>query len=149
MTTSPNPSAGPRYQKPHRLPVWAIVLIVLAAILVLGLCIAAILFAVEGMMHGSGAYQSALKTAQSSPCVVNTLGTPIQTKWITTGDINVNNDEGSANLDIPLYGPKDSGSLELEATRANGIWKIDSLVFAHRTDRVRLVPAESNRSACN
>jgi hypothetical protein len=140
MSSAQYPPAGQPYAKPRGFPGWAIAMIVIAAILIVALCGCSLIYLVESWFHSSPPYQQALNQAQAAPCVVNTIGIPVQASWFTTGEINVNNDAGSANFDIPIHGPKDAGSLELEATRSQGVWQITSLVFAHRTDRFQLQP---------
>jgi hypothetical protein len=140
MSSPQLPAVGQPYAKPLRFPKWAIALIVIAAILIVVLFICSLFMLIESSFHSSPPYQQALQVAQIARCVLNTVGTPVQASWFTTGDLNENDDAGSANFDIPIHGPKDAGSLELEATRSKGIWEITSLVFAHRTDRFQLVP---------
>jgi len=140
MSSMQFPFAGQPYAKPRSFPKWAIALIVIAVVLVVVLCGCSLFLLIESWFHSSPPYQQALKQAQTAPCVVNTIGTPVQASWLTAGDLNENNDAGSANFDIPIHGPKDAGSLELEATRSKGVWQITSLVFAHRTDRFQLLP---------
>ena len=99
---------------------------------------------VESMFHSSGVYTMALTKAQKSPCVAHVLGSPLKPDWMTSGEINENNDEGSAELSIPVSGPKGSGSLELKAQRESGTWEIQSLILEHDVDRIQIVPSSSD-----
>lgn len=103
-------------------------------------------FAIDKEMRGSDAYKLAMHTAQSSPCVLNTLGAPLETRGFMTGEMEESSVEGSAQLSIPIKGPKGKGRLELQAKKLNGSWEIESLIFAHATMQVILAPSESNRA---
>jgi hypothetical protein len=66
---------------------------------------------------------------------------------MTTGGTEESNVEGSANLNIPVSGPKGKGSLELEAEKQSGVWKINSLVLVHDSKRIKIEPSVPN-SGC-
>ena len=48
-----------------------------------------------------------------------------------TGSINVENQRGEADLDIPISGPGGSGSIHVRATKEAGGWTIDVLTVRH------------------
>ena len=97
---------------------------------------------VETMFQANEGYRLALDEARKSPCVSRAIGTPFSAEWLTTGETNESGSEGSAKLLIPLRGPKGKGSLDVEAHKADGVWKIDSLDFMHNDDETHLVPAD-------
>jgi hypothetical protein len=105
---------------------------------------ASIFVLVESMFHRSDVYAMALMKAQENPCVVQKLGTPMKPDWMTSGQINETNDEGNAELSIPVSGPKGSGSLELKAKRENRVWEIQSLILEHDIDRIQIEPSSSD-----
>jgi hypothetical protein len=106
-------------------------------------------FAVEEMMRGSDAYRLTLNKAQASPCVTNALGSPLKPGWMMEGSITESSIEGSADLTIPVRGPKGKGNLDMRAKKVSGNWRIDSLVFTHGTVRSSIVPSESeSNQAC-
>jgi len=117
----------------------------LAAVSVVVLFVIPLFFGVDAMMRRSDAYKLTLNTAQASPCVTNALGSPLEPGWMVTGGISESSTEGSANLSIPVSGPKGKGNLDVDATQLNGKWRIDSLVFTHGTVRSNIVPSESNQ----
>jgi hypothetical protein len=98
---------------------------------------------VEVMMHASGGYKLALDRVNKSPCAVAVLGSPIRAGWNTTGDTNENGPNGTANLTIPVTGPKGKASLDLEAKKAEGVWEINSLKLDTDSDELQIVPAGS------
>jgi hypothetical protein len=103
-------------------------------------------FAIEGMMRHSDAYKLTLNTAQASPCVTRSLGSPLETSWMTEGNITESAFEGSADLSIPVKGPKGKGDLDVQAKKVNGVWKIVSLVLTRGAARSSIVPSESNQA---
>jgi hypothetical protein len=101
--------------------------------------------AVEAQMRSSGAYQLTMKTAQASPCVIQALGSPLESHGMITGTIQESSVKGSAELSIPLKGPLGKGNLNVEAKKLNGAWRIDSLIFTHGTGGLSLIPIQSGR----
>lgn len=118
----------------------------LAAASVVVLFVIPLFFGVEAMMRNSDAYKLTLKTAQASPCITNALGSPLEPGWMMGGSITESSIEGSADLSIPVRGPKGKGSLDVQAKKLNGNWRIDSLVFTHGAGRSSIVPSESNQA---
>lgn len=80
------------------------------------------------LMKSSGAYSDALARARSNPAVIEALGTPIKDGFFFTGNISESNSDGSANLVVPISGPKQSANLYVQATRSLGKWHFNSLV---------------------
>ena len=98
---------------------------------------------VESMIHLSGGYKLALANANKSPCAVKALGSPITAGWLISGSTNETGSDGTANLTIPVKGPKGKGSLEVESKKADGTWEIESLQLSTDSDQIQLVPANS------
>lgn len=103
-------------------------------------------FGVEEMMRRSDAYKLTLNTAQASPCVTRALGAPLEPGWMMGGSITESSIDGSAELSIPVRGPKGKGNLDVQAKKVSGNWRIDSLVLTHGTTRSSIVPSGSNQA---
>lgn len=108
---------------------------------VVGLCVlgvavfaGALFISVEKMMRSSDVYKIALNRAQTSPCVVSKLGTPITAGFGITGEISESSDNGSADLEIPLHGPKGKTTLEVSASKAGGVWTMKTLSLSDGPD---------------
>jgi len=84
--------------------------------------IALILTLVFGMMKSSDVYQQALARAKASSAVSDALGTPIEPGFFAGGSIETSGPSGSANLSIPIHGPKGKGTIYLEARKSAGRW---------------------------
>jgi hypothetical protein len=86
------------------------------------------LFAIaSAAMRSSDAYQLALATAQREAAVTAVLGVPVRAGWLTTGQINVTGSGGEANLEIPISGPRGSGTIAVRASKSDGKWRFSSL----------------------
>lgn len=77
------------------------------------------------LFASSDAYVMAVAAARADPRVTERLGTPLETGFFSTGSIHVSGGGGgSANLAIPLKGPKASGTLYVVARRSAGEWTL-------------------------
>ena len=88
---------------------------------------AAILMIVFRAIRSSDVYTEALARAKANPEVRAQLGEPIQPGWMVNGSIQVINESGSANLSIPISGPKKSATISVVATKAAGRWELESV----------------------
>jgi TonB family protein len=121
---NPNPAQfGGSFQQPQQkgclgrnwkwmLPVGCFGLILGAVALAGG-----IFFVAMSAMKSSDVYQGALKVAQTHPAAIERLGEPVKDGG--TG--------GSANLEIPVSGPKKSGTLHVRAVSPEGSWMYERL----------------------
>ena len=96
-----------------------------------------------GSIRKSEPYQEAMRRAQANPEVVNRLGTPIEPKWWLTGNVNVSNDSGNANLVIPVRGPKGEGSIQVQGTKEGGRWTYSRMLFEGGGAQVNLLDETS------
>lgn len=99
---------------------------------------------VNELMKDSGAFELTMSTAQASPCVSGILGSPLETGWMISGNITESTTDGSADLSIPVKGPKGKGTLDVQANKPKGDWRIESLVFKHGSSRSIIIPSDSN-----
>ncbi len=118
----------------------------LAATSLFVLFVIPLFFAIDAEMRNSDAYKLAMNTAQVSPCVTSVLGSPLKPGWMMTGGIQESSNEGSADLSIPVGGPKGKGNLDVRAEKLDGTWIINSLVFTRGAARFNIVPSEPNQA---
>jgi hypothetical protein len=82
----------------------------------------AILSLVFGMMKQSDPYQAAIQRAAASPTVVQQLGNPVSPRWWVSGNIQLNGSSGTADLTIPLSGPRGKATVYVIGQKSAGRW---------------------------
>jgi hypothetical protein len=101
---------------------WVLPVGCLSIIIVCLAFVAVIMAIVFGAIKSSDAYSTALRTAQQDPRVIAALGTPIKPGFYVTGNVNVDNDRGTASIDFPISGPNGKASVHAEAEKSSGKW---------------------------
>ena len=119
-------------------------LILLLPILLLTGFVGGILAIVFGSIKSTDVYEEALARAQSHPAVIEALGEPVEDRWWMTGQINSSGPSGSADIAIPLRGPKGKATLYAVATKSAGRWEYQTLEVAvdGQPERIDLLVAE-------
>jgi hypothetical protein len=91
-------------------------------------CLGAVIVgAVTQSLRGSGAVVEAVALAKQSPEVRQALGEPIEQGLMVQGSIHSSGDQGSADITIPLDGPKADGTLRVEAYKDGNAWRFTVL----------------------
>jgi TonB family protein len=104
------------------LPVGCLGLILAGVVLVGG-----IIFVAMSAIKSSEVYRGALGVVQTHPAAVERLGQPIQDGWFVQGNIKLDASGGNANFQIPVSGPKNSGTLHVRAVSPDGSWMYERL----------------------
>jgi len=87
-----------------------------------------LLATVFGMMRNSIPYQEAMQRARSSPRVEARLGKPIDAAFYVTGNIQTQDrGSGSADLSIPISGPKGKASVHVVSLKTGGVWNYSEM----------------------
>jgi len=84
--------------------------------------IGALIFGSFSMLTNSTPYEYALEQAKNNPQVIELLATPIDTDGIMQGNISFENDEGSADFQIPIKGPNGKAKIIVIAQKDYGEW---------------------------
>ena len=79
-------------------------------------------FGVKTLFKDSEPYNTAMKKATQSEWVISRLGEPIEEKGIATGNVNYSDDEGSAEIAIPVRGPKNEAEIMVWAKKSGDTW---------------------------
>jgi hypothetical protein len=98
---------------------WAGPVSVLALVAVLMVAIVALVFT---MIRQQDVYREAVTRAEASPAVQAELGSPIHEGWWVMGHVRTRVSSGSADLWVPLKGPKKNGTLHASARLSDGHW---------------------------
>jgi hypothetical protein len=114
---------------------WGVVILVAIAGFVVGL-----LFLIFGAFTSSEPYQHALAAARSDETVTTIMGTPINPGIFTTGSLRSSGLSASVDLQIPISGPKKSGTLYVTAQRRNGQWVYFTLAVEIDNQVITLSP---------
>jgi hypothetical protein len=117
---------------------WVVPVGCLSPLLLCGGCVALIVGIVFGALKGSWAYSEGLELARHNKTVVEKLGEPLQADWLVTGSIRINGPTGDAQLNIPLVGPKNSGTLTVVAHKRADQWQFEQAEVQIKGDPARI-----------
>ena len=148
--TNPNPAQfGGSFQQPPQQPQqkgclgrnwkWMLPVGCLGLILGLAALVGGIVFVAMSAIKSSEVYKGALDVVQTHPAAVERLGQPISDGWFVQGNINFQGGSGNANFDVPLSGPKGSGTLHVSAVNEDGAWMYQKLDLAAGGQTVSLL----------
>ena len=118
--------AGPGFFARNRL--WIILSIVAIMVLACSACGLGMFGSFAKLMKGNGAYVEALSKASNHPQVIAELGEPIEDGLFIQGNIQLNNNDGTADYSaVPLAGPKGKAVLSFKAEKTDGVWKFEKM----------------------
>lgn len=89
--------------------------------------LALIVSIVFGVIRSSDVYQEALHRARQSPSVQAELGSPVEAGFLVMGEIKTQNTTGTARIEIPISGPKGSGTITAHAEKSANRWRYSLL----------------------
>ena len=115
-----------------------------AAATVFAVFFIAVMSAVEKSFRASVPYNMALTQAQTAPCVVAKLGSPVMQKGSISGNLSSGSHSGEADFDIPIEGSKAKGTLHAEAAKDGGTWKLTDLTLYYADGQLHLLPTPSS-----
>jgi hypothetical protein len=95
-------------------------------------------YTVSNFMKSSGAYILAVEKTKAHPAVIELIGTPVEEKGLTTGNVQISGSSGKAELVIPISGPKESATIHVVARKVAGQWQFDHLVVQINGDHQRI-----------
>ena len=81
-----------------------------------------VIFGVSELITESVPYQEAIAKANEDDYVVNILGEPIEANGMMDGNLSYKNNVGSADISIPIKGPKGEAHLYVVGTKQNDQW---------------------------
>jgi hypothetical protein len=93
-------------------------------LLLAGIALAVVIVvAVFGVLRSSDVYVDSLARAQADPAVIEALGEPIEAAYFFAGNVNVSGAGGTADMTIPISGPRGEGTLYIVANKFQGEWQ--------------------------
>ena len=136
------PGSAPTRRRSSRGCLWLVLGALAVLVLVCtGLC-AVGFFVVFGVIKSSEPYRMALEQVQQDPQVIERLGQPIEDATLMpTGEVQVEGDQGTANLHFTVEGPQGTASVSAQARRVGGQWGLTTLAATFENgDRLNLDP---------
>ena len=123
---SPDPAAP---EKKSRLGciVVGIVIAFLAVLLICGGIVGVGMVGLFTAIKSSDPYTESLSRAQANTELIENLGEPIDAGFIVQGNINLNNDDGQAELNYSVSGPKGSAQVHVVGTKTDGTWNYQTM----------------------
>ena len=82
---------------------------------------------VMSALKSSDPYRIGLERAKANAEVKEALGEPVTPSFVVQGNINLNNDDGEADISFPVSGPKGAGQVHVQGTKTNGVWRYDEI----------------------
>ncbi|WP_353777320.1 cytochrome c oxidase assembly factor Coa1 family protein [Winogradskyella sp. 3972H.M.0a.05] len=108
---------------PWVLPVGGCLIVILLFVFGVG----AVIFGATKMISGSEPYEYAVTTAKTNETVINILGDNIEPDGMMSGNISYSNNDGEADITIPIKGSKGEGSVSVKAQKTDGEWYYEAL----------------------
>jgi TonB family protein len=109
--------------------------LILAGVLLVG----GIVFVAMSAIKSSEVYKGALGVVRNHPAAVERLGQPVEDGWFVKGNVKFDASGGSANFEVPVSGPKNSGTLYVRAVSPEGTWMYERLDLAVGGETVSLL----------
>jgi hypothetical protein len=91
--------------------------------------VAFIVFVVFASMRSSTPYKDGLARAQADVRVIEVLGAPVEPGMFVSGNIHTSGPSGTVDIDIPLKGSKQNGSLHVVGTKEGGRWTYTRMIM--------------------
>jgi hypothetical protein len=110
----------------ERHPLWKIPFGCLILVLLVGIFVTALFMLITASFRRSDVYQEAVLRATKDVQVRELLGEPIRPTWLITGRMSLSGESGSADLSIPIAGPRGKGVIHAVATKAR-TWHFNDL----------------------
>ncbi len=116
----------------------------LSLIIVVVLAVGGLIYKVSDAVTESEPYTHALAKTIENEKVISFLGEPIETNGIGNTSYSYKNGSSTAQLTIPIKGPKDEGSIIVNAEKINDEWAYNLLYVKidGETERVNLLDTD-------
>jgi hypothetical protein len=108
----------------------------------------AIVFIVLSFMRNMEPTETTFKVAQSSEVLQNEIGEPMRQGYLVNGNFNITGDDGTANISVPILGPKGAAAVRVIARQNQGRWIYTEMTAeiqgsGQQVDLLPLLPADS------
>ena len=117
---------------------WALPAGCLSLVCVIAAIVGVVFLIVMSAIKHSEVYTEAVGRARASAAVRQVLGQPLEEGLLVWGRIRVQTGTGTANLSIPLSGPKGRATLFVHATKTDTKWSFSQLVLTVKDTHERV-----------
>lgn len=94
-------------------------------------------FGITTLMSDSTAYKDSMELVTSNEEVIQLLGEPIEPNGMSGGNINYSGGYGSAELTIPIKGPKGEATIRVEGGGVDDDWTYEVMeVYVDGSDEI-------------
>ena len=128
MSAEATPSYAPQPKKSN---LGCILISIVGGFVVVGLICAGVIgagvFGLFAMIKSSEPYTESLRRVQQSVEIQQALGEPIEAGSMVQGNINLNNDDGNADLTYSVSGPEGTASVHVVGEKSGGRWEYQKL----------------------
>jgi hypothetical protein len=100
--------------------------------------VAALIFLIGAVMKGSDAYQLSLDQVQHNQQVIEVFGEPIEAGFFVTGQVQIQNSTGHADISYSIEGPKAEGTVHVLAEKDQGQWLFRQIVVEVEPNKRRI-----------
>ncbi len=106
-----------------------------------------LIFGVNEFFTQSTPHQDSLAKVNQDEYVVNILGKPIETNGIMNGSISYQNSRGSADISIPIKGPKGEAQLYVIGTKQDEQWAYTEMyvIISETDEQIDILGYEQNK----
>jgi len=120
----------------------------LSLIVIVVLAVGSFIYKVSSTVKESEPYTYAYTKAIENERVIGFLGTPIETNGMGSTSYKYANGSSTAELVIPIKGPKDEGSIVVNAEKINDEWAYNLLYVKidGETDTINLLDIENEKA---
>ena len=78
-------------------------------------------------IKSSEPYSESLRRAQASAELIEELGEPIESGFLVQGNIHLNNNDGNADLNYTVSGPKGTATVNVVGSKKDGVWSYSEM----------------------
>ena len=108
-------------------------------LIVLGILgVGTLIFGVTKMLSDSTPSTYAFEQTIKNEKVISLLGESIERRGISSGNISYSNNDGEADLNIPIKGSKGKGTIVVKATKTDGVWSYETLYVYIKETREKI-----------
>jgi hypothetical protein len=117
----------------ERNPLWKIPVGCVILCLLLGAVALIVMTGITSYMRHTEVYKQAVAQATANSQVRERIGEPLKPDWLISGEVHLSGSGRTANLAIPVSGPRGRGRIRAVAVKSGGVWRFTYLTVEVRS----------------